>query len=200
MADFCNELAVDIAKDCANPATAQLEQKVLLIPSSALPASGITITDNLITGISTSSGTQGYLIEGLQQKTWTNHNNTFLNPQDGTAGFTHTIENIHIMNPSVETRHAIDDLASGGSTYFAIVERKWKGIDSEDAFLFFGLKFGLCIPDGGIIDNSGENDGKIVITLQTPAGFKEPFLPAVFLDTDYDTTATAVWTNQLATA
>lgn len=203
MAIFCDELGADIIQDCTNRPTAHLEQRVLIIPSSLLPASGISYDsstpDSLITDITLASGT-GYLIEGIQQKTWINHNNTFQNAADATPGMIHMLENIHILDPSVEIRDEINNLAFGGGTCFAIVERKWKGTDSGDAFLFFGAKFGLSIPDGGLVDSSGENDGKIVISLQTPEGFKEPNLPHVFLETDYATTRTAVWTNKLAAA
>lgn len=201
MSTYCQEIAADIARDCNNLPTANLEQKVLLIPSSLLPASGITYDgtypNELITDISLSSG-NGYLIEGVQNKTWINNGNTYVNPADGTPGYIHMLNGIRILDPSVEKRHEINAIAAGGGTVFAIIERKWKGTSSEDAFLFHGVKFGLTIPDGGIIDNSNENDGTMVITLQTPEGFKEPYAPHVFLDTDYSTTSTAVWTNKLA--
>jgi hypothetical protein len=201
MAIYCDEIGADILQDCSNRPTAQLEQKVLIIPSSQLPASGITYDgtrpDSLITAIALSTGT-GYLIEGILQKTWINHGNTYVNPADGTAGSIHMINGIKILDPSVEIRDEINNLAFGGGTVFAIVERKWKGTSSLDSFLFHGLKFGLVIPDGGLVDNSAENDGAMVITLQTPEGFKEPNIPHVFVDTDYATTQTAVWTNKLS--
>lgn len=200
MSNYCQEIENDILRDCNNPAVAHLEQKVLLVQSSLLPASGITFDgtnpNELITDLSLTSD-DGRLIEGVMNKTWINHGNTYVNPADGSPGFIHQLNGIRILDPSVEKRHEINALAVGGATVFALVERKWKGTDSEDAFLFLGLKFGLCIPDGGIIDNSNENDGAMVISLQTPEGFKEPYMPHVFLDTDYATTNTSVWTNKL---
>ena len=71
----------------------------------------------------------------------------------------------------------------------AIVEKKWKGTDNENAFKVFGLVHGLEISE--LTDNSRENDGTSVITLSTPAGFKEPKVPHQLLETDYDTTKTA---------
>ena len=200
MSIFCDELGADILQDCTNRPTAHLDQRVLIIPSSQLPASGITFDgtrpDSLITAISLSSGS-GYLIEGIQQKNWVNHGNTYSNSADQSAGMIHHLNGIRILDPSQEVRDEVNNLAFGGAPVFAIVERKWKGTSSLDAFLFFGLKFGLVIPDGGLVDNSNENDGAMVITLQTPEGLKEPNLPHVFVDTDYSTTQTAVWTNKL---
>ena len=160
MALFCDELGADITQDCSNRPIANLEQKVLIIPSSLLPASGFTYDgtrpDSLITDISLDSGT-GYLIEGILQKTWINHSNTYLNPADATSGCIHMLAGIRILNPSVEIRDEINNIAFGNGTCYAIIERKWKGTSSEDAFQVYGVKYQLSIPDGGIIDNSNEN-------------------------------------------
>ena len=201
MAIFCANIANDILQDCANIPVAQYEQRVLLIPASVLPASGITFDgtnpNSLITAIALASSETGELIEGIMNKTWINGGNTFVNAADASPGFIHQLNGIRILDPSQEKRDEINKLATGGATVFAVIERKWKGTASLDAFLFHGVKYGLVIPDGGIIDNSNENDGAIVITLQTPEGFKEPNLPHVFVDTDYATTVTTVWTNKL---
>lgn len=200
MANFCSEIENDILRLCTDQPVANLEQKVLLVQASLLPASGITFDgsnpNSLITALVMTSG-DGRLVEGIMNKTWINNGNTFVNPADGSPGFIHQLNGIRILDPSQEKRDEINKLATGGATVFAIVERKWRGPSDLDAFLFHGLKFGLVIPDGGIIDNSNENDGALVITLQTPEGFKEPWMPHVYLDTDYATTETTVWTNKL---
>jgi hypothetical protein len=204
MSLICTSLAADVARDCDNPSTAEMEQKVLLIPSSALPQSGITYDatnpNELITDIATASGTQGYLIEGIQQKNWINRNTNYVNPADGSAGFLHSLEGIRILAPSLAARKAAHALLVSGDTFYAVVEKKWKGTSSAQAFEFLGAKFGLVVPDGGFVDNSNENDGAMVVSLSTREGLKEPYLPHIFLDTDYATTVTAVWTNKLATA
>ncbi len=201
MATFCTELENDILRDCSNQPVANLEQKVLIIPDSLLPATGITFDgtnpDSLITALALDTGTTGKLVEGIMNKTWINNGNTFVNPADGSPGFIHMLSGIRILDPSQEKRDEINKLATSGATVFALIERFWRGDSDLDAFLFHGLKFGLVIPDGGIIDNSNENDGALVVTLQTPEGFKEPWLPHVYLDTDYATTVTTVWTNKL---
>jgi len=201
VANYCLEIENDILQDCSNKPHPNLEQKVLLIPSSLLPASGITFDgtypNSLITALALTSAETGKLIEGIMNKTWINNGNTFVNPADGSPGFIHQFNGLRLLDPSAEKRDELNKLATGGSTVFGIVERKWRGTSDLDAFLFHGLKFGLVIPDGGIIDNSNENDGAIVITLQTPEGFKEPYMPHVYLDTDYATTVTTVWTNKL---
>ena len=206
MANFCNEIENDILRLCSDgdQPVANIEQKILLIPSARLPASGITFDgsnpNSLITAIALETADTGELIEGIKNKTWINNGNTFVNPADGSPGFIHQLNGIRILDPSQEKRDEINKLAVGGATVFVVIERLWRGPSSLDAFLFHGLKFGLVIPDGGIIDNSNENDGALVITLQTPEGFKEPWLPHVYVDTDYDTTVTTVWTNKLVGA
>lgn len=55
MSEICAELAEDIARDCTNKPLPNLLQKVLLIPSTLLPKSGITFTENLITAIALAS-------------------------------------------------------------------------------------------------------------------------------------------------
>ena len=204
MADYCDKLENDILRLCSDLPVANLVQKVLLIPASRLPASGITFAgtnpNSLITAIALESSETGELIEGITTKTWFNNGNTFVNPADGSPGFIHQLNGIRILDPSQEKRDEINKLAVGGATVFVVTERLWRGPSSLDAFLFHGLKFGLVIPDGGIIDNSNENDGALVLTLQTPEGFKEPWLPHVYLDTDYSTTVTTVWTNKLVGA
>lgn len=204
MAIFCSNIANDILQDCSNKPVAQYEQRVLLIPESVLAASGITFDgtnpNSLITALALTTSATGELIEGILNKTWINGGDTFVNPADGSPGFIHQLNGIRILDPSHEKRDEINKLAGGGATVFAVIERKWRGTDSKDAFLFHGLKFGLVIPDGGIVNNSNENDGAMVLTLQTPEGFKEPYLPHVYLDTDYATTVTTVWTNRLVGA
>lgn len=138
------------------------------------------------------------MIEGVQNKNVLNHSNTFTNPADGTPGFVHMLQGIKILDPSVEKRQAIEELMAGGGSYYAITERLWKGTSSEDAFLFYGFDCGLHVPDGGLVDNSNENEGTMMLTLQTPEGFKETGLPKIVKLTDYATTVTAVWTNKLA--
>lgn len=204
MADFCSELASDVLKDCTDLPLDGLVQKVLIIPSTALNVStGVTLDmtnpDELITAISTETGTQGYLIEGVLRKKWTMSETTYTNGDDSTPYFMHSVQGIRIMANTIEARKAVNDLATGLGKYYVIIETNWKGQDNDEAFKFLGYDQALVVPDGGIIDNSNENDGAIVVSLQTPSGLRERKLPRIFLDTDYDTTVTAVWDNQLAT-
>ena len=200
MAFFCTEIENSILRDCSNKPLAGMVQKVLLIQASLLPASGITFDgsnpNSLITAL-TMTSSDGRLIEGIMDKNWLNSATSFVNPADGSPGFIHQLNGIRILDPSQEKRDEINKLATSGAPVFAVTESYWKGTSSLDAFHFYGLKYGLTIPDGGIIQNSNENDGATVISLRTPEGFKEPYQPHVYLDTNYATTVTTVWTNLL---
>jgi len=193
MATFCATLAADVLRNCTSKAQSGLEQKVVLIPTSL----AVTFTDDstnpneLITDIALPSATSGQLIEGVRDKFWINHNNSFVNPDDGQPGYIHMVEGIRILTNSVAARKAVNDLTTGGNSYYVVVESRWKGESKAAAFRLLGKMHGLTVPDGGVIDNSNENDGSIVVTLQTPAGMREDYLPAIVLETNYATTKTA---------
>lgn len=185
MSEICSTLATDILRDCTNKPVPGVEQKLVLIPANT--RSSYTRSGGLITALTLSAA--GFTIDGI--KDIMNFQNSFVNPDDGESGFKHGIQGIRIQDPSVEVRNAINAMATGGNKYFAVLERRWQGANQDDAFLFFGTEFGLEVPDGGIIDNSNENDGCMVLTLTTGSIFKEPRVPDVLLLTNYDTTKTA---------
>lgn len=185
MSEICDTLASDILKDCNNKPTPGIEQKLILIPVNLVTAR--TLSAGLISALTLSAG--AYTIDGI--KDIMNYQNSFVNPSDGESGFKHSLQGIRIQDPSVEVRDEINALAVGGRKYYAVIERRWKGSSDEDAFLFFGYNYGLEVPDGGIVDNSNENDGCMVLTLSTPELFKEPRVPDVLLLTNYATTKTA---------
>ena len=184
------KLSVSILRDCDEPNVAGIEQEILLISVDDLLASGITkdvtTPNSLLTDIACESGTQGYKIDGIKQII--RYTNSFVTSEDSLNGVKHMIEGIRIYDQSQEARDQINRLIAGGR-FFAVLERKWKGVDDDDAFLFFGIEHGLELLD--LSDASNENDGCTVISLGTPEGFKEPYLPHVLLETDYDTTKAA---------
>jgi hypothetical protein len=182
-----NPITVEFLLNCDEPPVAGIEQKVILINVEDVE----TITEDavrpnsLITGLALASGKTGYMVEGVKRVLL--FSNTFDAPENVQNGMLHSLT-LTIYDVSVEARAAINKMVKG-SMLHAVVERKNKGVDNDDAFLFFGQEQGLVLSD--ITDNSNENDGAMVITLSTPAGLREPNLPKVLLETDYATTLTA---------
>jgi hypothetical protein len=193
MATFCATLAADVLRNCTSKAQSGLEQKVVLIPTSLAVVFTYDSTNpnELITDITLPSATSGLLIEGVRDKFWINHNNSFVNPDDGLPGYVHMIEGIRILTNSVAARKAVNDLTTGGNSYYVVVPARWKGESGAAKYRLLGNMHGLTVPDGGVIDNSNENDGAIVVTMQTPAGMREDYLPHLVLETNEATTDTA---------
>lgn len=195
---ICENISADILRDCTNKPVRGIEQSLVLINVDDLPASGITFDgtnpSSLITALSLASGKTGYKIDGI--KNIMNYTNSFENGEDAESGVMHSIAGIRINDPSAAIRAEINKFI-GGAKVFAVLERKWKGTNNASAFLFFGLKFGLELTE--LADASNENDGTTVLTLSTPTGDKEPYLPHIYLDTDYDTSKTT-FNNKFAAA
>jgi len=186
MSEICAEISKDILKNCDDTPVMGIEQRLVLINESDLPASGIifdTVYKNsLITDINLITGKTGYEVQNIKQIM--NYTNSLESSEDSENGVLHQINGIRIYDPSEEARKEINSFI-GGAKVYAVLERKWKGIDNKYAFLFFGLKFGLELKE--LVDNSNENDGTMVLSLGTPSGFKEPYVPHIYRDTNYET-------------
>jgi hypothetical protein len=180
-------IATDLLKNCDAPPTAGIEQNIVLINVEDVDSitADVTLTNSLITDIVLAAGATGYKVQGVKQVF--NYTNTLDAPDTAQNGVIHSLA-IRILDPSAEARAEINKLIQGALLH-AVVERKNKGEDNEDAFLLFGEARGLVLTD--MTDDANENDGSILLTLSTPAGLREPFLPKVLLDTDYATTKTA---------
>ena len=185
----CAKIAKDITRNCDDKPVAGIEQRLILINCDDLPSSGITFSsdypNSLITALALNSNTTGYEVQGIKQIM--NFTNSLEKNDDGEDGVTHTIAGIRFYDPSEEAREEINKFI-GGARVFAVLETKWKGVDNKYAFKFFGLKFGLELSE--LTEASKENDGTVVMSLKTPNGFKEPYLPHIYRDTDYETSLT----------
>jgi hypothetical protein len=185
---ICAKIGENIVYDCNNRSVQGIEQRLVLINEADLLASGITfdavLPNALITGLELVTGKIGYEIEGIKQIM--NYTNSLVADDNSEDGVKHSITGVKIFDPSEEIRNEVNKYVAGAKVY-AVLERKWKGIDNKHAFLFFGLKFGLMISE--MKDDSA--DGVITMSLSTPGKFKEPYLPHIFRDTDYATSLTA---------
>ena len=195
MSIICTKISKNVVYDCNNKPVQGIEQRLLLINKQDLIASGITLDatypNALITQIELLPNRIGYEIEGIKQIM--NYTNSLVADDNSSDGVKHSITGIKIYDPSEQIRNEINKFI-GGAEVYAVLERKWKGVNNEHAFLFFGKSFGLMLSE--MKDDSA--DGVISISLSTPGKFKEPYLPHIFRDTDYETSLTA-FNNRFST-
>ncbi len=185
----CNDkLTADILKDCANKPVGGLEVDVLLFNREDVDYSSLaydaTNTTHLLTDFVLNSGATGYVLEGIKQS---NGALSELVIKDFGNFYKHGIAGA-VLAPSAANLKTLGELLDGGS-YVAIVERKWKGASSADAFVVLGLDSGLVASSRNW--NSKENDGIVLFEMASEEGYEEPKSEIVLLDTDYATTKTA---------
>ncbi|MAX50546.1 MAG: hypothetical protein CMH22_01025 [Methylophaga sp.] len=189
MGCLTDKITDDIAINCDNIAIAGLESDILLIPHSDVDKSASTIDATnkmIITDLVLKAGATGYLLEGVKQTN--GMNSEFIPGDDQTLDkHRHGIRG-RVLTPSAANIEQANLLGKGES-YMAVVNRKYKGADSADAFLILGWDTGMHLSVMTI--NSNENDGAILLEMASKDGMLENDLPRVVLDTDYDTTLTA---------
>ena len=189
MGCLTEKITGDIAINCDHIAIAGLESDILLIPHSDVDKSASTFdADNkmIISDLVLKASATGYLFEGVKQTN--GMNSEFVPGDDQTLDkHRHGIRG-RVLTPSAANIEQANLLGKGES-YMAVVNRKYKGADSADAFLILGWDTGMHLSVMTI--NSNENDGAILLEMAPKDGMLENDLPRVVLDTDYDTTLTA---------
>jgi hypothetical protein len=195
MALNCEEkLTADILKDCDNKASGGIEVNVVLINFDDIDkATSVTDANGVITNLSTKSGTSGFFVEGVKQVQGASAE--LVKKEDGFDKYTHLFSGV-VLSPSAENKKSLSEIASG-SSYVAVIEKKWKGDAQEDAFEVLGWDVGLVIST--VVWNTKESDGVIKFELASEEGFEEPELPRNNLETNYATTKLA-FDNKYATA
>jgi len=197
MALNCEEkLAADIIKDCDNKPVGGLEVSAVLINLDDVDKVTTTFdatNDLIITNLATKTGTTGYLLEGIKQTNGASFE--FVEKEDTFDGYKHLFSGV-ILTPSAANKKLMAQMASGGR-YVVVVEKKFKGAASVDAFEVLGYNAGLKVKT--LVWNSKESDGVIKFELASDDGYEEPEMTRNLLETDYDTTVTA-FTGKFATA
>jgi len=182
-------LAADIINNCDNLAKAGIEADVLIIPhkdidwaASTFDATNrLVITDlQLIAG-----GKTGFLLEGVKQMNAFNWEFVKGDPQT-IDKFRHLFNGV-INSPTAENRLSASQLAKGES-YVIVINKKYKGVGSKDAFLVLGRDAGLYVSE--MTESSRDNNGAILFTLASEDGQLEADMPRQLLETDYATTLT----------
>lgn len=185
----CNGLMDgDILFDCDYGTVAGIEVNVVLVNRSQVDVTATTYDVSnkvLMTNFALQSGNTGYTFQGVKQVNSTAFE--LVKKDTGADKYKHTFNGI-ILNLSAENKLQLQQMGEGGK-YVAIVEKKWKGEDSEDAFDVYGIDSGLEL--NASTYNSNENDGTATIELSSADTYEEPKLPCTLLMTDYATTKIA---------
>lgn len=169
----------------------------MLIPHSDVDKTASTIDATnklLITDLVLKSGATGFLLEGVKQTNGYNHE--FVPGDDQTRDKSRHVIRGRILTPSATNRLQAQKLGDGES-YIAVVNKKYKGENSADAFLVLGWDSGLYLSSK--TENSLENDAAILLEMSSKDNMLETHDPKVLLETDYATTKTA-FDNKFVTA
>jgi hypothetical protein len=197
MALNCEEkLSADIQKDCENKPIGGIEVNVVLIALKDINKTTSVISSTnklLITDLATLSGTSGYFVEGIKQAQGAMFE--LVKKEDSFDAYKHSFSGV-VLNPSASNKLELSKVASG-ERYVAVVEKKWKGADSDEAFEVLGWDSGLVISE--MTWNTKESDGIIKFVLSNEDGYEEPEMTRTLLETDYATTKTS-FNNKFATA
>lgn len=182
-----NKITANISYDCssANRAKAGLETKAVLINVADLDRTAITESGATVTNLSLASGSTGYAISWIKQLGSTGAE-VVLN-DSGVDSFAHSFA-CRVFGQSAEDAERVKELLEG--EFIVVVETKFKGTASADAYKIFGLENGLKMAEGSF--TSLENDGSFIFTIKSQEGFGESYPYKIYLETDYSTTKAKV--------
>lgn len=181
-------LTSDILFDCDNSMVGGIEVDVLIFNHKDIDRAACTISGTnktVMTNFALKAGKTGYLFQGVKQVNALKFE--LVKKELGPDKFKHTFAGT-ILNFSSENKERLMELAEGGKVA-VMVELKWKGASSADAFQLGGFESGLELQVATWATN--ENDATIAFELASSEGYEEPKPVLTVLETDYATTATA---------
>ena len=174
----CNEiLSSDIYKDCSVPAIAGIEVNVLVVPFNELAKrDAVFNSDGVLTFV---EADQSFYIEGIKQAQGVSFE--LVKKEDSFDTYKHSFSGV-VLTPSAENKKSLSQLSSG-EPYIIFVEKKWKGMNLNDAFEVLGWDSGLYMQE--VNWNTKESDGIIKFVMASADGSEETNLPLNWLDTTY---------------
>jgi len=186
MAGNCGKITKGISIDCDNPIVGGVKDRLILINQDDLSGLGVNVTNSeIIEAITLASGSpaaKAYSFEGKNSSI--DVTATFVKAKYS-EGYTHQSV-FRVFGNSSDIKKTIEALGKG--KYYAIIENNYKGNAGDASFEFLGKSIGLEMTAMESNKSDAETQGAYVVTLATPADFKEPHLPATVFITDYATT------------
>lgn len=193
---FLEKLTADIVVNCDNLAIAGIEADILLIAHSDIDKTASTfdpLNKNIITDLKLKTGKTGFMLEGVKQIG--GFNSEFVKGDSESLNkHKHSIRG-RILSPNAANRASYDILSSG-EAYIAVINKKYKGVDSKDAFLVLGWDAGLYMSVG--TESSYENSGAILLEMASDDEMLENKSPKTLVEGTYEATLTA-FTNKFLT-
>lgn len=185
----CGLIFDDIENDCANPLVGGASARLILLNVDDVVSFEYDVTDpNIITGfnLTASPAARAYVFEGYKNSVEPSYEQV---PGDFFSYFNHQVI-FRIFKNTPDAKNQINAMNNG--KFYAIVENNYRGDDGNGAFELYGLVQGLEVTAGNRAGNDTATQGAHVITLSSPANYKEPKLPNSIFDTDYTTTKALV--------
>lgn len=185
-------LTSDILFDCDNAMVGGIEVDVLLFNHKDLDKSTSTfdaVNKAKLTNLTLKTGKSGFLLEGV--KIVNSIKFELVKKEMGPDKYKHTFAGM-ILNLSSENKQRLIEMSSG-NTYAVMVELKWKGANSAEAFQLAGWDSGLEL--NVVSWSSAENDGIVSIELSSKEGYEESKPALTVYETSYALTSTA-FTNK----
>lgn len=193
----CNSIIdSDFIFNCDDAPVAGIEADVVIAPLSDVDKSAVTFDGSnrvLMTNFQLKSGKTGFAFKGVKLTSASFFEKVA--KERSNDQWRHGFSGV-ILNMTAANKLQLDNLNSD-EKHVVIVEKKWKGTDSVEAFEILGYEKGLKLTSA--TGNSNENDGTASIELTSEEGYEENKVPCTLLMTDYSATKTA-HTNKYAQA
>ena len=193
----CEGLLTDnILNHCENAMVAGLEVDVLFFNTTDINRVATTFhatKKTLMTNFALKAGKTGLLIEGIKQVNALK--SELVKKEMSQDKWKNTFAGV-ILQISTDNKERLLEM-SQGANLAVVVQLKWKGANSADAFQLAGFDCGLELQTATWASN--ENDGTWGFELASVEGYEETRPLITILDTDYATTLTA-FNNKFASA
>lgn len=187
MADCFTRLINNFLFNCAHPPVAGLETNVVIINRVDINLATSVSTGALISNLALIPGARrGIRIEGIKQIN--SYNSEIVVSDDSHDRFRHSFSG-RIHDLTAATRADIDLMAGSARGFVVVVEKVWKGLNNDSAFVVLGWRNGLFVSEG--VENSNENNGSYIFSLSSRDISLEPESPKILRMTNYATTLTA---------
>ena len=179
-------LTADILNDCTDNVVGGIEVNVLIINDNDIKrtTTAFDATNPLLTtAFALKTGKSGYLLEGVKQVNVLK--DELVKKERRGDMYKHSFEFV-ILQPTVANRATLHKM--NGGKFTVVVELKYKGKTSTEAFVIGGYDSGMELQTATWSTN--ENDGAISVMMSSTEGNEEPKPHLTLLVTDYTATAT----------
>jgi len=174
----CNTKLTDsILFSCADtPIKGLAAGKAVIINYDDIDRASTTSSASTITDLVTSA--DGFSIEWYKELASTS--SAFAPNSEDIDGFTHSFLG---RIPTTTAENAIRARELKNGLFVVVVETKYKGVDSDDAYKVYGFDNGLILSE--MTQSSAENSGSMLFTLSTSESAYEQYPYHIFSEGSY---------------